>query len=87
NTVVTDSASSATAYLGGTKTITGLIGLTGAVKPKECRVYKEEEKVESILKAAARAGKATGIVTTSRITHASPAGAFGHTASRHWESD
>ncbi|VDO06352.1 unnamed protein product [Rodentolepis nana] len=87
NSVVTDSASSATAYLGGTKTTTGMIGLTGDVKPNECREYKDEEKVDSVLKAAARANKATGIVTSTRITHASPAGAYGHVASRYWESD
>lgn len=33
------------------------------------------------------AGKATGIVTTTRVTHASPAGAYAHTAHRDWESD
>lgn len=33
------------------------------------------------------AGKATGIVTTTRVTHASPAGAYAHTAQRDWESD
>nr|CUU00216.1 hypothetical transcript [Hymenolepis microstoma] len=87
NSVVTDSASSATAYLGGTKTTTGIIGLTGFVKPKECREYKEDEKVESVLKAAIRTKRATGIVTSTRITHASPAGAYSHAASRYWESD
>ncbi|KAM7541639.1 hypothetical protein Aperf_G00000022339 [Anoplocephala perfoliata] len=87
HTVVTDSASSATAYLGGTKTTTGILGLTGAVRPKECRKYSEEEMVESVLAAAVHAGKATGIVTTARITHASPAGAYAHAASRYWESD
>ncbi|VDN97074.1 unnamed protein product [Rodentolepis nana] len=59
--------------ISGTKTTTGVIGLTGDVRPKECREYKEEEKIDSVLKAAIRAGKATGLVTTSRITHASPA--------------
>lgn len=29
----------------------------------------------------------TGIVTTTRVTHASPAGAYAHTAARDWESD
>ncbi|VUZ52732.1 unnamed protein product [Hymenolepis diminuta] len=87
HTEVTDSASSATAYLGGTKTTTGILGLTGDVKPKDCRVYKEEEKIDSVLKAAIRAGKGTGLVTTSRITHASPAGAFAHIAFRDWECD
>ncbi|VDD83196.1 unnamed protein product [Mesocestoides corti] len=86
-TVVTDSASSATAYLGGTKTSTKMLGVTGAVKLKSCRKYLPEEKVDSVLKAAVREGLATGIVTTSRVTHASPAGAYAHVASRGWESD
>lgn len=43
--------------------------------------------VSSIMEWAQKAGKATGIVTTTRITHASPAGAFAHTANRDWESD
>ncbi|XP_018013388.1 membrane-bound alkaline phosphatase-like [Hyalella azteca] len=33
------------------------------------------------------AGRSTGIVTTTRVTHASPAGNYAHTAERHWESD
>lgn len=36
---------------------------------------------------AQAAGKATGIVTTTRITHASPAGTYAHIANRDWESD
>lgn len=30
---------------------------------------------------------ATGIVTTTRITHATPAGAYAHVANRDWEDD
>ncbi|GFU07164.1 hypothetical protein NPIL_196181, partial [Nephila pilipes] len=30
--------------------------------------------------------KWTGFVTTTRVTHATPAGTFAHTASRNWES-
>jgi hypothetical protein len=33
------------------------------------------------------AGKSTGVVTTTRITHASPAGAYSHIANRDWEND
>jgi alkaline phosphatase len=33
------------------------------------------------------AGKSTGVVTTTRVTHASPAGAYAHTANRDWEND
>ena len=32
-------------------------------------------------------GKSTGIVTTSRVTHASPAAAYANSASRWWEDD
>ena len=32
-------------------------------------------------------GKSTGIVTTSRITHATPSSAFAHSPSRDWEGD
>lgn len=39
------------------------------------------------MKWAQKAGKATGIVTTTRITHASPAGTYANTANRDWESD
>lgn len=36
---------------------------------------------------AERAGMATGIVSTARITHATPAAVYGHAASRDWETD
>ncbi|PRD27877.1 UNVERIFIED_CONTAM: Aph4 [Trichonephila clavipes] len=32
------------------------------------------------------ARKWTGFVTTTRVTHATPAGSYAHTASRNWES-
>jgi alkaline phosphatase len=32
-------------------------------------------------------GKSTGVVTTTRITHASPAGAYSYVANRNWEND
>lgn len=32
-------------------------------------------------------GKSTGIVTTTRLTHATPAAGYAHSASRNWESD
>ena len=33
------------------------------------------------------AGKRTGVVTTTRITHATPANSYAHSADRNWESD
>ena len=33
------------------------------------------------------AGKRTGIVVTSRVTHATPAAGYAHSAERDWEND
>jgi alkaline phosphatase len=43
--------------------------------------------VQSIAQWAQVKGKSTGLVTTARVTHASPAGVFGHSAQREWETD
>ncbi|CAG7817600.1 unnamed protein product, partial [Allacma fusca] len=45
------------------------------------------QQVESALAWAQAAGKSTGIITTTRVTHASPAGTYAHTAFRDWEND
>jgi len=47
----------------------------------------KQNQVDSIAKWAQNAGKGTGIVTTTRVTHASPAGTFAHTSHRAYESD
>ncbi|XP_036676374.2 alkaline phosphatase, tissue-nonspecific isozyme [Drosophila suzukii] len=66
-----DSACTATAYLGGVKTHSGTVGQSAS-----------GERVESVLQWAQRAGKATGVVTTTRLTDASPAGAYAHVRRR-----
>ncbi|RNA08725.1 alkaline phosphatase-like, partial [Brachionus plicatilis] len=78
----TDSAATATAYLTGVKTRVGMIGLSGQAKIRECSPELENYKVKSILKWAKEAGKSVGIVTTTRITHATPAGTYAHTSYR-----
>ncbi|RMZ99235.1 alkaline phosphatase-like [Brachionus plicatilis] len=82
----TDSAATATAYLTGVKTRVGMIGLSGQAKIRECSPELENYKVKSILKWAKEAGKSVGIVTTTRITHATPAGTYAHTSYRNFET-
>lgn len=41
----------------------------------------------SIAKWAIDSGKVAGVVTTTRITHASPAGVYAHAADRDWENN
>lgn len=83
-----DSACSATAYLSGVKTNFGTIGVTSKITRKNCEGMKNPEYfTTSILKWAQDFGKATGVVTTTRVTHASPAGTYAHTTERDWECD
>ncbi|XP_058462659.1 membrane-bound alkaline phosphatase-like [Malaya genurostris] len=85
---VADSACSATAYLCGVKANYATIGVTAAVNYNNCAGSNNPlNHVDSIMSWAQAAGKATGIVTTTRVTHASPAGTYAHVANRDWECD
>ncbi|XP_022175115.1 alkaline phosphatase-like [Myzus persicae] len=85
---VADSACSATAYLCGVKANKGTIGVTSKVSKGDCPAsVLEEHQVTSIMQWAQWAGKATGFVTTTRVTDASPTGCFASIAHREWESD
>ncbi|CAL8134232.1 unnamed protein product [Orchesella dallaii] len=85
---IADSACSSTAYLRGVKANVGTLGVTSDVRLGNCNAQNvDTNRVSSILAWAQAAGKSTGIVTTTRITHASPAGTYAHSASREWESD
>ncbi|XP_028174021.1 membrane-bound alkaline phosphatase-like [Ostrinia furnacalis] len=85
---IADSACTATAYLCGVKTNYGTIGVTPAVARRNCsHAADPATHVRSIAAWALDAGKDAGIVTTTRVTHASPAGAYAHTAQRDWEDD
>lgn len=83
---VADSACSAVAYLGGVKSNNRLLGLNANVLSRQC-IVSEDDHVDSIVAWAQKAGKATGIVTTTRITHATPAGAYAHISHRDWENN
>ncbi|XP_048583897.1 alkaline phosphatase, tissue-nonspecific isozyme [Nematostella vectensis] len=84
---VPDSAGTANALFSGVKTRYSIIGLNEQVVFKNCSSMTNERKVDSILKLAEEAGMATGIVTTMRVTHATPASLYAHSPSRNWESD
>lgn len=88
NTQVADSACTATAYLGGVKANYGTIGVSAAVDLNNCRAQNNtEHHVASIAEWAQIRGLATGLITTTSVTHASPAGVYAHTANRNWEND
>ena len=86
DTQVTDSAAGITAIMTGVKTRNKVIGLTGQALGGKCETEKGTG-VQTLAELAKAHGKAAGVVTTTRVTHATPAGAYAHTAYRDWEGD
>uniref|UniRef100_A0A8C6WDY7 Alkaline phosphatase n=1 Tax=Nannospalax galili TaxID=1026970 RepID=A0A8C6WDY7_NANGA len=83
---VPDSASTATAYLCGVKANYKTIGLSAAARFDQCNTTFGNE-VFSVMYRAKKAGKSVGVVTTTRVQHASPAGTYVHTVNRNWYGD
>ncbi|KAM6152771.1 intestinal-type alkaline phosphatase-like [Erethizon dorsatum] len=83
---VLDSGSTATAYLCGVKANYKTIGLSAATRFDQCSTTWGNEVI-SMMYQAKKAGKSVGIVTTTRVQHASPAGTYVHTVNRNWYSD
>lgn len=62
------------------------MGVTAAAVRAQCNTT-EGNQVTSILKWAKDAGKSVGIVTTTRVNHATPSAAYAHSVDRDWYSD
>ena len=62
SSLVTDSAAAGTALAAGVKTDNGVIALT-----------PDGKKLNTLLEGAQKQGKATGLITSTRLTHATPA--------------
>ncbi|XP_045451271.1 membrane-bound alkaline phosphatase-like [Melitaea cinxia] len=85
---IPDSACTATAYLCGVKANRGTLGVTAEVPRWDCPASVDTSShLESIAAWALADGRDAGIVTTARVTHASPAGAYANIANRDWEND
>ncbi|XP_066973323.1 alkaline phosphatase-like [Macrobrachium rosenbergii] len=88
NVQVADSACSATAYLNGVKANKGTIGVDSNVKRGNCTAQQNPAfHTSSIAKWFQDAGRSSGFVTTTRVTHATPSGTYAHIAEREWEDD
>ncbi|CAL4117468.1 unnamed protein product, partial [Meganyctiphanes norvegica] len=85
---VADSAASATAYLTGVKANYFTLGVDHSVKLDNCHASLNPKSwLPSVIDWAQLAGKHTGFVTTTRVTHATPAALYAKTANRDWECD
>ncbi len=81
-----DSAPTMTAMVTGIKTNQGVLSVTQKAKYGDCASARGQGVV-SMLELSEALGLATGIVSTARITHATPAATYAHTPNRDWESD
>ena len=79
-----DSAGTMTAMMSGLKTDAGVIGVTELVERGNCESIKNNE-VATALELAEIKGLSTGVISTARITHATPAATYAKSAERNWE--
>ncbi|EEB13659.1 Alkaline phosphatase, tissue-nonspecific isozyme precursor, putative [Pediculus humanus corporis] len=83
---VGESSACSTALMCGVKANFETLGLDTRGKFENC-LSSFSSKVPSLMDWAQEEGKMTGIVTNTRITHATPAALYAHTPSRYWEDD
>ena len=83
-----DSAPTMTAMITGYKAREGQLSVNHLTPRGECSAAViAANSLPTLLEQAAAAGKAIGVVSTARITHATPAATYAHTAVRDWEAD
>jgi alkaline phosphatase len=81
-----DSAGTMTAIMTGEKTLAGVIAEDENIRRGDCNSARDHG-LQTLLELAESRGKSTGIVTTTRITHATPAATYAHSPERDWEGD
>ncbi len=79
-----DSAGTMTAMLSGVKTDAGVLGVDEDIVRGDCSTVTGNELITAI-ELAEIAGLSTGVISTARITHATPAAAYAKSADRNWE--
>ena len=83
---VSDSAATATAMVAGLKSRSGTLGVSSDAIREDCD-SAQGNGTDNLFEIAERAGLATGIVSTARITHATPASTYAESPSRGWEDN
>lgn len=83
-----DSAGTMSALMTGVKTNEGIISLPDSVQRGECISADYNNQIlPTFIDLAKAKGKSTAMVTTARVTHATPATTYAHSSDRNWESD
>ncbi|MDQ6786812.1 MAG: alkaline phosphatase [Acidobacteriota bacterium] len=86
NQQTSDSAPTMSAIMTGIKTTEGVLSVNQSTVREDYKTVRGNE-TETLLELAEDAGKSTGVVTTARLTHATPGACYAHTADRDWETD
>ena len=86
NQQVSDSAPTATAMVTGWHANDGALSVSPEVGDNEMDAARVASgSLQTILELAETRGLSTGVVSTARITHATPAATYAHTPNRNWE--
>ncbi len=83
---VPDSAGTMTAICSGVKTKAGVLGVDESVVFDDYTSV-EQSRVSTLFEQAEARGIKTGLVSTARLTHATPAACYAHAPNRAWEND
>lgn len=86
NQQTADSAPTMSSIITGIKTDEGVISVDQNVRYGDHTSVAGNE-TKTLLEYAEDVGKSTGVISTARLTHATPAACYAHTAGRDWESD
>jgi alkaline phosphatase len=86
NQQVPDSAGTMTAIVTGSKTRAGVLSVDASVARGDHAGVAGHE-LRTLFEEAEERGLATGIVTTTTLTHATPAACYAHVPERDWEND
>jgi len=81
-----DSAGTMSAMMTGVKTRAGLISIGPEQDRTDCK-NSEKHHQQTLFEWGYERGFSTGIVTTARLTHATPAATYAHSPDRGWEAD
>lgn len=84
---VPDSAGTMNAMMTGVKNRQSVIGLDESIWYDQCDSSIYEAQLISALDLAKIGGKSTGVVTTTSVTHATPAATYAFSPNRNWEVD
>ncbi|WP_428409366.1 alkaline phosphatase [Hyphococcus sp.] len=83
---VPDSAGTMTAMATGYKTRMGMISVKKESPVGDCEASLSAH-APTFVEIAEQAGLSTGVISTARLTHATPAATYAHVPERDWESD